>query len=96
MVPIMIAYFIMFRAMENPDGSIAMIGSLIPFFSPIVMITRIAITDVPIWQVATSIVLLIATFAGTMWLSAKIYSVGILSYGKSANFRELVKWIRQG
>lgn len=96
MVPIMIAYFIMIRAMESPDGSIAVIGSLIPFFSPIVMITRIAISDVPFWQIGSSIILMIATFAGTIWLSAKIYSVGILSYGKSAGFKELLKWIRQG
>ncbi len=94
MVPIMIAYFIMFQTMENPDGTLSVVGSLIPFCTPIVMITRIAITDVPFWQIGTSILLMIATFAGTMWLSAKIYSVGILSYGKSANFKELMKWIR--
>lgn len=96
MLPIMIAYFIMFQAMENPDGSLAMIGSLIPFFSPIVMITRIAITDVPFWQIGSSIVFMLITFMGTMWLSAKIYSVGILSYGKSASFKELWKWVKQG
>ena len=95
MVPIMIAYFIMFQAMENPDGSLAVVGSLIPFFSPIVMITRIAITDVPFWQIGSSIVFMLITFTGTMWLSAKIYSVGILSYGKSAGFKELWKWIKQ-
>ena len=94
MVPIMVAYFIMFQTMENPDGTLSVIGSLIPFCTPIVMITRIAITDVPFWQIGTSILLMIATFAGTMWLSAKIYSVGILSYGKSANWKELMKWIR--
>jgi len=96
MVPIMIAYFIMFQAMENPDSTLSVVGSLVPFCTPIVMITRIAITDVPFWQIAISIVLMAATFGGTMWLSAKIYSVGILSYGKSASFKELMKWIRQG
>ncbi|MEL7834997.1 ABC transporter permease [Fodinibius sp. Rm-B-1B1-1] len=96
MVPIFIAYVIMFQTMSNPDGTISVIGSLIPFCTPIVMITRIAITDVPFWQIGLSILLMIGTFAGTMWLSAKIYSVGILSYGKSANWKELIKWIRQG
>lgn len=94
MIPVMIGYFIMFRAMENPDSSLAVIGSLIPFCTPIVMITRIAITDVPFWQISLSIALMGATFALTMWLSAKIYSVGILSYGQSAGFKELWKWIR--
>lgn len=96
MVPIFVAYLLMFQTMENPDGTLSVIGSLIPFCTPIVMITRIAITDVPFWQIGLSILLMIGTFAGTMWLSAKIYSVGILSYGKNANWKELVKWIRQG
>lgn len=96
MVPIFVAYFIMFQTMDNPDGTLSVIGSLIPFCTPIVMITRIAITDVPFWQIGLSIFLMIGTFAGTIWLSAKIYSVGILSYGQSANWNELWKWIRQG
>jgi ABC-2 type transport system permease protein len=96
MVPIFVAYIIMFQTMENPDGTLSVIGSLIPFCTPIVMITRIAITDVPFWQISLSILLMIGTFLGTMWLSAKIYSVGILSYGKSTNWKELMKWVRQG
>lgn len=95
MVPIFVAYFIMFQTMDNPDGTLSVIGSLIPFCTPIVMITRIAITDVPFWQIGLSILLMIGTFAGTMWLSAKIYSVGILSYGQSANWKELLKWIKE-
>ena len=96
MVPVFVAYLIMFQTIQNPDGTLSVVGSLIPFCTPIVMITRIAITDVPFWQTGLSIVLMVATFAGTMWLSAKIYSVGILSYGKSANWKELMKWIKQG
>lgn len=95
MIPIFIAYFIMFQTMANPDGTLSVIGSLIPFCTPIVMITRIAITDVPFWQIGLSIILMVATFGATMWLSAKIYSAGILSYGKSANFKELLKWIKE-
>lgn len=95
MAPIFIAYFIMFQAVRNPEGIIAVIGSLVPFFSPIVMITRIAISDVPFWEIALSIFLMIITFIGTMWLSAKIYKVGILSYGSSAGFKDIYKWIKQ-
>ena len=95
MAPIFIAYFIMFQAVRNPDGIIAVVGSLIPFFSPIVMITRIAISDVPFWEIALAIFLMIITFMGTMWLSAKIYKVGILSYGSSAGFKDIYKWIKQ-
>src|SRR6056297_2551408 len=95
MAPIFIAYFIMFQATTNPDGTLAVIGSLVPFFTPIVMITRIAITEVPFWQIGLAIFLMAITFVGTMWLSAKIYRVGILSYGNTAGFKDLFKWIRQ-
>lgn len=95
MAPIFIAYFIMFQAVRNPEGIIAVIGSLVPFFSPIVMITRIAISEVPFWEIALAIFLMIITFIGTMWLSAKIYKVGILSYGSSAGFKDIYKWIKQ-
>ena len=95
MVPIMLAYFIMFQAIRNPDSSLSVISSFIPFFSPIIMITRIVITDVPLWQIGTSIFFLVITFAGGMWLCAKIYQVGILSYGQTASFKELAKWIRE-
>lgn len=95
MVPIFIAYFILLQMMNNPDSMISVIGSQVPFFAPIVMISRIAMTDVAFWEILLSIILMIATFAGTMWLSAKIYKVGILSYGSSAGFKDLAKWLRQ-
>ncbi|PKD44295.1 ABC transporter permease [Rhodohalobacter barkolensis] len=93
--PIFIAYIIMFHAMQSPDSTLSVVGSLIPFFSPILMITRIAITEVPFWQTSTAILLMMLTFVGTMWLSSKIYQVGILSYGKTASFKDLAKWIKR-
>ena len=94
MIPIFISYFIMFQAASNPDGAIVVAGSLIPFLSPIVMVTRIAITDVPFWHIALSILLSVIAFIGTMWLSTKIYKVGILNYGKSAGWKDLGKWLK--
>jgi len=93
--PIFIAYIIMFHTMQSPDSTLSVVGSLIPLFSPILMITRIAITEVPFWQTSTAIILMLLSFVGTMWLSAKIYQVGILSYGKTASFKDLAKWIKQ-
>lgn len=94
-IPIMLAYFIMFHAWRSPDSTLSIISSLIPFFSPIVMITRIAITEVPFWQIGLAMFLMLLTFVGTMWLSARIYKVGILSYGSTAGFKDILKWIRQ-
>lgn len=93
--PIFVAYFIMLHAWRSPDSMLSVISSMVPFFSPILMTTRIAITEVPFWQIGLSILLMIIAFAGTMWLSAKIYKVGILSYGSTAGFKDLLKWIKQ-
>jgi len=93
--PIFVAYFIMLHAWRSPDSMLSVISSMVPFFSPILMTTRIAITEVPFWQIGLSIVLMIVAFAGTMWLSAKIYKVGILSYGSTPGFKEILKWIKQ-
>jgi len=94
-LPIFISYFIMFHTWRSPDSILSVVSSIIPFFSPILMVTRIAITEVPFWQIATAIILMIITFAGTMWVSSKIYKVGILSYGSTASYKDLLRWIKQ-
>lgn len=94
-LPIFIAYFLNTKVMQAPDSSLSTFVSLFPLTSPINMISRIASTSVPIWQIALSIVLMILTFLGIMWLAAKIYRVGILMYGKKPTFKDLAKWVRQ-
>ena len=96
MLPIFMGYMLNMKIMEDPDSSIAVFASLFPLTAPINMISRIAATDVPFWQISLSLVLMIGTFAGVMWLAAKIYRVGILMYGKKPSYKELAKWIRQG
>ncbi len=78
----------------NPDGVLSSILSLIPFFSPTLMVIRIAASEVPLWQILLSVVLMIGSFYGAIWMSAKIYRVGILIYGKKPSFKELFKWLR--
>jgi ABC-2 type transport system permease protein len=93
--PIMISYFILLQAFQNPDGMLTVVSSMVPFFAPIIMITRLAIGEVPFWQIALTLSLMVLTFYGTMLLSAKIYKVGILSYGSSAKFKDIWRWLRQ-
>lgn len=95
-LPIVLGIFIMINAINDPGGSLATWSSLIPFFSPIVMMARIpfGVPDtVPYWQLIVSMVLLVAGFLGTTWLSAKIYRTGILMYGKKPTWKEMVKWV---
>jgi ABC-2 type transport system permease protein len=49
---------------------------------------------VPTWQLIVSLMLLYVTAIGVIWLSAKIYRVGILMYGKKPTFKDLVRWIK--
>lgn len=93
-IPLMLAFFIVFFAFRNPDSGVVFWGSMIPFTSPIVMIARIPY-GVPIWQLIVSIGLLVLTFIGCAWVSAKIYKVGILMFGKKSTYKDLWKWLKQ-
>ncbi|OAV74781.1 ABC transporter permease [Bacteroidales bacterium Barb7] len=81
------------HSLKNPDGPLAFWCSMIPFTSPIVMMVRIPF-EVPLWEKLLSVLILYASFTGITWLSAKIYRVGILMYGKKPDLREMIKWIR--
>jgi ABC-2 type transport system permease protein len=76
---------------NNPDSNIAFWLSMIPFTSPIAMMIRIPF-GVPNWQLALSMLFMIAGFLFTTWVAARIYKVGILMYGKKASYKELAKW----
>jgi ABC-2 type transport system permease protein len=93
-IPIMIPIFLMMPVITDPHSSLAIISSMIPFFSPILMMGRIAVTDVPLWQSLGSIALMIVTFLALMWMSGKIYRVGVLMYGKKVSIAEVVRWLR--
>ena len=95
-LPIILAIIIMINAINDPGSSLATWSSIIPFFSPIVMMARIpfGVPDtVPYWQLGLSMVLLVLGFLFTTWLSAKIYRTGILLYGKKPSWKEMVKWL---
>jgi ABC-2 type transport system permease protein len=94
-MPIIFAIVIMTKAVNDPNSSLAIFGSLFPFTSPIVMMARIAygIPDgVSVIQLIISMVLLIGTFLATTWIAAKIYRTGILMYGKKITWKEMIKW----
>ncbi len=90
-IPVLLAFYIMIVAVRSPNSSLAVWASIFPLFSPIVMPARIAF-DPPVWQVILSLVLLIGSALFFVWLSARIYRVGILMYGKKASFKDLRRW----
>lgn len=92
-VPLLIAFLSAIYIVNNPDSSLAVWLSMIPFTSPVVMMVRIPF-GIPIWQVVVSAVLLAGTFVGMTWVAAKIYRTGILMYGKKLTYKEIFKWLK--
>jgi ABC-2 type transport system permease protein len=93
-MPLMLSVYIgFFTVINDPHGSVAVVFSMIPLTSPIVMLMRIPF-GVPWWQIAISVSLLFATFFGVVWFAAKIYRVGILMYGKKPTWKELYRWLK--
>ena len=91
LMPIILGFVIMMKAINEPNSSLAVFGSLFPLTSPIVMMGRITY-DIPLWQMAVSMILLIGCFLLFTWITAKIYRTGILMYGKKPSWKEMIKW----
>ena len=92
MLPIIISFTLLFNALGQPEGNVAMWASLIPFSSPIIMPALMPFNP-PIWQILLSMVLLYGGFILCALLAAKIYRTGILMYGKKTTFKEIGRWI---
>ncbi|CAD0007913.1 MULTISPECIES: ABC transporter permease [Flavobacterium] len=94
MMPLILSVYIgFFTVVNDPHGTVAVVFSMIPLTSPIVMLMRLPF-GVPWWQIAISVSLLFATFFFVVWFAAKIYRVGILMYGKKPTWKELYRWLK--
>ncbi|MFN4880734.1 MAG: ABC transporter permease [Bacteroidota bacterium] len=91
-LPVIISIMIMINTLEQPNGTLAIVSSMIPFTAPIVMCARLPFHP-PLWQLILSMLSLTGGFIFTTWLAGRIYRVGILMYGKKVTLKELGKWI---
>jgi ABC-2 type transport system permease protein len=94
MLLIMSAWLMVSPVMQAPNGTLAVVLSWLPWSSPIIMPMRIGLTSVSPVSIAGSLVVAVVGSIGAMWLSARIYRVGMLMYGKKPSVAELIKWIR--
>lgn len=94
MMFMMLPWFLMMPIVMNPDAPFAVAFSMSPIFGPITMFVRTLVTEPPLWHVLTSIVVSIATITVLFWITAKIFRVGILSYGKRPTIPELWRWLK--
>lgn len=92
-LPIIIALILSMTVLTDPNSSLAIWTSMIPFTSPMVMMARLPF-GIPAWQPVVSLLILIVSLLAMIWLSAKIYRVGIFMYGKKPTVTELIRWTR--
>lgn len=92
-IPIVLGLVMAMSVIQDPNSSLALWLSIIPFTSPMVMLARIPF-GIPGWEIGVSVVLLYLSTLFMVWLAAKIYRVGIFMYGKKPTVKELIRWAR--
>ncbi|MGH9464332.1 MAG: ABC transporter permease [Thermoanaerobaculia bacterium] len=88
--------FFFFSVLNDPDSRLSVVASLVPMFTPLLMLLRIAVKTPPAWQIALGYLLTTALVAFMVGLAARIYRVGILMVGKRPTLPELWRWVRYG
>lgn len=94
LLPVIVAMYTLMPQVQSPHSTLSVVMSMLPLTSPISMIVRAAVADVPLWQMLLSLLLLVGSFIGAIWVCSRIYRVGILMYGKKPNLKDLVRWFR--
>lgn len=93
-IPLLLGFYCAITIINNPHGPVAFWMSMIPLTSPVVMMVRVPF-GVPAWEIVLSALLLLVTFLALTWVAAKIYRIGLLSYGTKPSYKDLWKWIKQ-
>lgn len=92
-IPVIIGIAASMSVVQDPNSAIAVWASIIPFTSPMCMMSRLPF-GIPLWEIIVSLVLLYASFLLLIWVAAKIYRVGIFMYGKKPTVADLIRWAR--
>ncbi|MXZ01692.1 ABC transporter permease, partial [Candidatus Poribacteria bacterium] len=93
-VLVVVPFILMFQLFRIPDSTLSVLLSHVPFFSPILMFMRINVLMPPLWEILLNIVVMCTTVLLVTLISAKIYRIGILMYGKRPTFGQLWQWMR--
>ena len=91
---LVVPWMVFMPVLNDPDSTLAVVTSLIPLFTPMILMLRLAVKTPPVWQIAAAYALLIAFDVFMLWLCARVYRVGILMYGKRPSIKEIWRWAR--
>jgi ABC-2 type transport system permease protein len=93
-LPIWLSFALIWLVINNPNSAISVAASLFPATAPIIMMLRMGSQMPHTWEFAASIAIMVASILIILWISARLYRVGILMYGKRATLPELIRWLR--
>ena len=93
---LVIAFVLMVPTLQNPHAGWVVAMSLFPLTSPVTMLLRLGATEVPLWEIAASLLFLFVGVIVVAWLAGKVYRVGLLMTGKRPTLPELWRWMRAG
>lgn len=93
-LPLLSCFALLGTLMATPDNTLARVLALVPLFTPLLMYFRVSVGHPAAWEVVLSIVLTSGTICGIVWVTSRIYRIGVLMYGKRPNFAEIRRWIR--
>jgi ABC-2 type transport system permease protein len=93
-MPMFFCFAVSYTVAQHSNGLLAVVTSLLPPCTALLMVMRVAVGHVPLWQIALSVVDLVLAIYAMMWIASRIYRVGILMYGKRPSLREILRWMR--
>jgi ABC-2 type transport system permease protein len=94
MIFTVLPWMVFMPVLNDPDSTLAVVTSLVPVLTPMIMMLRIAVKTPPVWQIALGYALLFAFDVFMVWLCARVYRIGILMYGKKPTIKEIWRWTR--
>jgi ABC-2 type transport system permease protein len=92
---LIVPIILMQMVLRDPDSSTSIVLSLVPFFTPILMMMRINLSTPPAWQLALSVIVMLGAILAMAAIAARIFRVGILMYGKRPTLPEILRWVRE-
>jgi ABC-2 type transport system permease protein len=93
-LPLLFCFVMLGPLLSTPDSALARVLALIPPFTPLLMYFRVSLGHPKVWEVALSLVLLIASIGGLIWITSRIYRIGVLMYGKRPSIPEIFRWLK--
>jgi ABC-2 type transport system permease protein len=97
MILVCLPFFALGPIMQDPNGKIAVVCSFFPFATPMILVARQSVPPgVPVWQLITGILLVLATTVFCVWAAGRIFRIGILMQGKGAKLSDLISWVVKG